>query len=727
MNRLRTATSFLNTGAHPDDETSGMLAALSLGQGVRCGFLCANRGEGGQNSLARESGADLGTIRTAEMEQAAAVLDMSLYWLSQGVNDTIFDFRFSKSAEETFAHWGRERTLERIVRAYRHFKPDIVCPTFLDVPGQHGHHRAMTRAAFDAIALAADPNYPCDVPDPWPVQKFYLPAWSGAGDSYDDAEPPPPATIIITADMPDPASGLWYQEVAEISRGYHATQGMGRDVAPGSKNWPLYLAWSSCPSAVPENSLLDGLPVTLGELDPSLTAAQKLIDELIGSFGNIAAMDDLARAALSSLDRAHVAPEHGHRIARKQLELRWVMAEARDVLPRAIAHRTRLAPGERTKITLPPGSTLLAPPGWKIGDDEIAIPKDAIFTDPYPDHVDPLVRRGLAGISLNGINIELDLAEPITILPAKPVSITPEQIVINRNAPPAHIDVSLTDGASLVLPHGWTLDGNTLAPPHRLETGTTYIDCEVAGTPAQMVRIFDFPHIETRFRTLPTKATICTIDVNLPTQTRIAYAGSGHDLVDQHLRAIGLDVVSLDHVNAAILAPFTTLLVGIFAFGSRHDLEPDLLRQWVRDGGHLVTLYHRPKDGWDPQHTPPLPIEIGTPSLRWRVTDKDAAIRHLDKGHLLLNSPNLIGHEQWSGWVKERGLYFAKSWDDAYTPLLAMADPDEGEHRGALLSARIGRGRHTHTSLALHTQLNSMVPGAFCLMSNLVQSCKNPS
>ena len=39
--------------------------------------------------------------------------------------------------------------------------------------------------------------------------------------------------------------------------------------------------------------------------------------------------------------------------------------------------------------------------------------------------------------------------------------------------------------------------------------------------------------------------------------------------------------------------------------------------------------------------------------------------------------PNRIGPGDWAGWVKERGLYFAKAWDDAYVPLLEMADPGE--------------------------------------------------
>jgi hypothetical protein len=48
-----------------------------------------------------------------------------------------------------------------------------------------------------------------------------------------------------------------------------------------------------------------------------------------------------------------------------------------------------------------------------------------------------------------------------------------------------------------------------------------------------------------------------------------------------------------------------------------------------------------------------------------------------------------------------------------------MGDPGES-HDGALLAADIGDGRHVHTSLVLHHQMEKLVPGAFRLMSNLV-------
>src|SRR5690625_3044580 len=56
INPLNTTVTFLNTGAHPDDERSDLLAYLSRGLGVKTSSLIANRGEGGQNEIGSELG-----------------------------------------------------------------------------------------------------------------------------------------------------------------------------------------------------------------------------------------------------------------------------------------------------------------------------------------------------------------------------------------------------------------------------------------------------------------------------------------------------------------------------------------------------------------------------------------------------------------------------------------------------------------------------------------------
>lgn len=175
---LKSCVSFMNTGAHPDDETSEMLAALAFRDGLSLSYACSTRGEGGQNDIGTEVTHDLGVVRTAEMERAADVLNLNLYWLSETPDDAIFDFGFSKSGIETLGKWGSRRTLKRFVEIIRTERPDIICPTFLNIPGQHGHHRAMTEMAHDVLDAAADAKFPgVDLPV-WRVKKLYLPAWS---------------------------------------------------------------------------------------------------------------------------------------------------------------------------------------------------------------------------------------------------------------------------------------------------------------------------------------------------------------------------------------------------------------------------------------------------------------------------------------------------------------------------------------------------------------------
>jgi hypothetical protein len=69
------------------------------------------------------------------------------------------------------------------------------------------------------------------------------------------------------------------------------------------------------------------------------------------------------------------------------------------------------------------------------------------------------------------------------------------------------------------------------------------------------------------------------------------------------------------------------------------------------------------------------------------VTDETAPVRLLDPAHRLLAWPNRITDKDFEGWIQERGLYFARSWDERYTSLLALSDPGEEPLRGGLLVA----------------------------------------
>ncbi len=746
LQRLRSTVSFMNSGAHPDDETSWMLAALGWRDGIDLSFACANRGEGGQNDIGTERTAALGTLRTAEMEQAARILGMRLYWLSTAPDDPIFDFGFSKSGEETLAHWGRERTLARLTHIVRTERPDILCPTFLDVPGQHGHHRAMTEMAHAVFERAADPAYTGSDLEPWQIGKLYLPAWSGAGQSYDDDLPPPPATLTIKASGRDPVTGWPYARIAEHSHGQHLTQGMGRWVPPGrERDWPLHLAASRVDG--PDEAITSGLPATLADLD--LPEAQTQIDAALAAFPDAAAILRHSAEAHRNLGKAlsEAAPDDAHRIVRKLTQLAHIIRIASGVEAQACPAAITLVPGDQTALTIDHHEgeadsvalTPALPDGWSHADGTLTIAEGTLPSDPYPDSYDP-ESPPLPNLSMeitahgHTTQSHIPFEQTPLILPSRSVRLSPQSDILNLRAPRRSTDISLSDQspaqaqATLEAPEGWqterTQTGLTLTAPKAPDPGLYTASLMLDGQPAATIRTIAYDHIAPRLLSAPAAIRIRVLDAELP-EARIGYIGGGADEVSHWLTRLGADVTELtdaDLASDAALADYGTLVIGIFGMRARPGLAAQMprLHRWTENGGTLLTLYHRPWDHWDPDVIPPKPLEIGQPSLRWRVTDGEAEVTHLVPDHPLLTTPNPITPEDWTGWHKERGLYFAKSWDAAYTPLLSMADPKEAPLKGALLTADIGAGRHTHTSLILHHQMEQLVPGAFRLMANLL-------
>ncbi len=773
LSRLQSVLTVMNTGAHPDDEANGMLAALRFAFGMRTVVACSTRGEGGQNALGPERGAALGVLRTAEMEEAARRIDADVAWLGYGPHDPVHDFGFSKNGDDTLRRWGEQRIVERLVRAYRQYRPDIVIPTFLDVPGQHGHHRAMTRAAEAALELAADP---CAFPDhaelglqPWRVSKFYLPAWSGASYAYDDETPPPPATVIVETGARDRVTGLAYRQLGEWSRAAHASQGMGvwRDNAVD--RWELHLKRNADGPANRESDIRDGLPATLADLpgEPGLTdsaaaalrEAQEHIDTAIAAFPDsekivlsLSRAGRLIEMAREGLDRG-AADRIGHRLDRKLREIDAVLFEASVNSTRA-AFKGESHPGGRATLEVridAPGIAGLTvvprlPEGVEatrtsdeVGEIEYAIeiPASAAHTNNYPKAFDPMGGNGPAGLRISGqvgersITVDLDPEETFRIGPPHSLSLDPTLAIVRTDDRAARVRVHAAgaDPTGWQAPEGWSVrrQGSDwiVEPPETAEPGVAALVPLVGDRPASLVRPIAYPHIHKTAFVDPAELKVLTLDVALPSKARIGYVGAGSDNIGAHMRRLGLDVTDLGEADltGGGLSAFTTIVVGIFAFGLRHDLKAATARlhEFVETGGHLVTFYHRPTDGWDPDRTPPRRLAIGSPSLRWRVTDPAAPVTILKPDHPLLNHPNPIDASDWAGWDKERGLYFAADYDPAYEELLSLNDPGEKPLKGALVSARIGHGRHTHVALVLHHQMDKLVPGAFRMLANLVQ------
>lgn len=728
LTALRSPLTFLQSGAHPDDEISAMLAALRFRDGLHIAYVCSTRGEGGQNDIGQEAGAALGTLRTAEMEAAAARLDMDMYWLSQRPGD-IADFGFSKHGEETLDRWGRDRTLARFVQVVRRARPDILCPTFLDVPGQHGHHRAMTLLAHEVMQAAADPAFGSDLGPVWQVAKLYLPAWSGAGQAYDDDLPPPEATVKVHGTDRDPVSGWTWGRMGQHSRAMHRTQGMGRWPSEVPHDWPLHLVGGGVETAV-----TNGLPTSLADLD--LGPAQAACDAAIAAFPDTSRILPEAARATALLRHAAVAPEHAHRVATKIAQLHRVLWLASGAEVRATVDRDWIAPGDPAQLILEVSEgtaeavsvSPLLDPGWSAEGDRLSV-APGTTSDPYPEAWLPLSPPApalsvMAEVAGEAISMVLPFDRTPAALPGDAVTLSPQAEVVNLSPKAPAPDVRLSPDAATL--DGWRIVDGKLAIPDDARPGLHEIPVLLNDAPALTVQQIQAAHTAPRVLAQPAILRLAMLEVALA-PARVGYIGAGRDRVAHWLRRIGMDVTEVSDAQLAddaALAQFDSLLIGIFALRFRPGLLERMpaIHAWTRAGGNLTTLYHRPWDNWDPEAAPPAWLQIGQPSLRWRVTDEAAVVTHLAPNHPVLNGPNPIGPQDWQGWHKERGLYFASSWDAAYTPLLSMSDPDEQPLHGALVSADIGKGRHTHCALILHHQMNALVPGAFRLMANLVAS-----
>src|ERR1044072_5543248 len=133
LNELGTV---LMIAAHPDDERTSLLAYFARGRHMRAAYLSLTRGEGGQNLIGSEQGAQLGIIRTQELMDARQI-DGAEQFFTRAI-----DFGFTRTAEETMQKWGHDRVLADTVWVIRRYRPDVIILGFSGPPlDGHGQHQ----------------------------------------------------------------------------------------------------------------------------------------------------------------------------------------------------------------------------------------------------------------------------------------------------------------------------------------------------------------------------------------------------------------------------------------------------------------------------------------------------------------------------------------------------------------------------------------------------------
>ena len=273
LRRLNELGRVLMIAAHPDDERTAVLAYFARGRYMRTAYLSLTRGEGGQNLIGSEQGAELGMIRTQELLDARQI-DGAEQFFSRAI-----DFGFAKTAAETMQKWGHDRILSDAVWVIRRFRPDVVILVFSGTPRDgHGHHQASAILGREAFDAAGDPQR-------FPEQLQYVQPWKPkrlvrAGGFFARDPKGLKAGEAETGQF-NPILGYSYEEIAVLSRSMHHSQGTGAMRRPGPSTIPFDLL-EGTPAA---NDLFDGIDVSwAGEFPPEGAAIGKTLADAIRGF-----------------------------------------------------------------------------------------------------------------------------------------------------------------------------------------------------------------------------------------------------------------------------------------------------------------------------------------------------------------------------------------------------------------------------------------------------------
>jgi LmbE family N-acetylglucosaminyl deacetylase len=783
LDRLLVVGGVLYVAAHPDDENTRLLAYLSNHSLLRTGYLSVTRGDGGQNLIGPELGPGLGLIRTQEL-LAARALDgaeqlftrardfgyskspeesLRIWGEEAMLADVVLAIRrlrpdviitrFPQEAGETHGqHTASARlAVEAFTRAadptympdaeHRRLGPWKARRVVWNESGFFGKTDAQLAAlphldvgGYDAWLGLSYPELAADSRSNHRSQGFGAPRRRGPTlESFHPLGGEPmkgsPLDGVVTDWSRVPGSA---RLVAELKRARQAFR-----TATPEASIPALLAARAELRRMPDNPWKQ---TKLAELDATVLACA-------GLFGDVIA------------DRTSTSPG-GSFTATTTVLLR---RPARVTLTSARLGSRQLLGSSELKAGVPveaktsvevPADTRLSSPAWLEAPEAGLYPvRDPAWIG-LPEEPAPLEAELTFGFGSESITLRRPVAykwtDPVLgeryrrleVLPPVTVDASGGMLLFPDASPrPLDVTVRSVRGASgtlaLELPPGFSAQPATapfnvaagsestvrftVTPPRTAARGTLRAVATVNGQRFDRgLRRIDHSHIPIQTWLPPATVQLTRVDV-AHAKRRIGYLSGPGDEVPEALRQAGYDVtpLSVSDLREGGLGRFDAVVFGIRAF----NVEPQLqalhakLMDYVASGGTVLVQYVTSNFiSRAPPELGPFPFTIG----QGRVTDETATVEA--DGNPVLSGPNRIGPDDWAGWVQERGLYFAESWDPRYATPLSMHDPGEAPLKGSVLVARSGKGAFVYTGLSFFRQLPAGVPGAFRLFANLVDA-----
>lgn len=344
-----------------------------------------------------------------------------------------------------------------------------------------------------------------------------------------------------------------------------------------------------------------------------------------------------------------------------------------------------------------------------------------------------------------------ELTRPFLIVPPVVIDL-PDDSYLFPNPSPRQIQVSVKTNqpqaagtVRLEAPTGWTITpaslpfelqqtnqqttlNFTIQAPSEDSKATLRAIAEFHGRRiSQSERDINYTHIPPQANFPPATARLVRSSIKVRAHN-IGYIMGAGDQVPEALRQIGLNVTLLsdDSLASADLSLYDAVIAGVRAFNTRPAIRANFQRllDYTRDGGTFIVQYNvlddfRGRSGNTAQ-IGPYPIQLSHD----RVTVEQAPVLFPNPDDPLLQSPNRITEKDFEGWVQERGLYFASSFDPRYHSLFSSHDPGENWLPGGMIYTRYGKGIYMYTGYSWFRQLPAGVPGAFRIFANLVSAGK---
>lgn len=347
-----------------------------------------------------------------------------------------------------------------------------------------------------------------------------------------------------------------------------------------------------------------------------------------------------------------------------------------------------------------------------------------------------------------------ELTRPLAVVPPVSVQLTEPTYVFPSEAP-KNVAIALrseepnrSGAARLEAPAGWHAEPDSakfdlplsgeeteprfeITPPTADPVSIVRAVAESEGRQVAVgVRVIDYPHIPPQTLFPPARATVVRADIRTLAH-KIGYVMGAGDQVPDALRQIGCNVVMLsaDDLSGGDLSSYDAIVTGVRAYNVRPDLQANQQRllDYVQNGGTLVVQYNVLEGGFRGRAASHSLDRIGPYPMKIthdRVTVEDAPVTLPHPDSPLLDEPNKIEPRDFSGWVQERGLYFASQWDPRYTTLFECHDPGESPLAGGTLYTRYGKGVYVFTAYSWFRQLPAGVPGAYRIFANLLSAGK---